>query len=1100
MASSVPTNLGASLRAWDEEAVNAVYGADVCTVPNITSQSSSTSVTAGETITLTVTATGTAPLSYQWFSGANPDESAPVGSNSPSFTTPPVNTTQQYWVKVFNACGNDKSTTIVLTPEVCDPPQIITQPQSQRIAPGARATLNVGAVGTAPLRYRWFEGNVGDTNNPVGTNSATFQTPVLNSTKTYWVRVENDCGNANSIAATITVGTSCVAVAIMSQPASQTINVGQSATLSVGVSGDSPFTYQWFRGNSGDLSQPVAGGTAASLTVGPMNTAGAFPYWVRVTNGCGEALSVTATITVGSCTGVAITTQPSSPTVPLGASTVLDVTVSGDGPFTYQWYQGLSGDLSTPVAGGNGSSLNLGPLNTLGTFRYWVKVNNACGEAFSATAVVTVVCGADAPEISAPPIAPSALSYPISWTGDLAGTPTFRLEEATNSTFTAGLRFFMVSGAKQFTIPAHTEISADTRFYYRVAGILACNGTQTEFSDPASTVVAAPLPQTSNEFTLAVPAGSVQLLTQSYLVPGFGDDATVGDTFSITTDAAFLSVFPASGALSAGGTTVQMTFDLSMLGVGSTQATLKVTRTPGAVPAGSPRTQAVTPPPPQPIPISISLVTPVSPVPRSGNAPESTLLIPAVAHADGLGARFQSDVRIANASTEAITYELNFTPSRTNGLNTGKQTILTIASNETKGLDDIVKGWFGSGLLGEAPLGTLEIRPLTTASGGIPSALATFASSRTFAVTQQGTLGQFIPGLSLKSFIGSFAQDPLARLSLQQVSNGETYRTNLGFVEGSGNPVDLNIKLFDAAGTLLKQVPMSLGPYEHKQSDWGGVFGTTSVGDGRIEVEVVSSTGKATAYASVVDNNTSDPLMVFPVQAGKSQATKYVVPGIAELNAASNFHSDMRIFNPTGAPISLTLSYRPQFGEGTPVPAPVTITAPAGKVTAIDNVLPTIFGLNGTGGAVTVTAANEASLVITARTFSREADGGTFGQFIPAVTAAEAVGLGERALEVLQLEDSDQFRSNLGLVEVTGNPVRVELTLRPPDSKFTGAVAIDLGPNEFRQIGRVFESLGIGKTYNGRVSMRVIEGQGRVAGYGSVVDNLTADPTFVPSQ
>jgi hypothetical protein len=266
-------------------------------------------------------------------------------------------------------------------------------------------------------------------------------------------------------------------------------------------------------------------------------------------------------------------------------------------------------------------------------------------------------------------------------------------------------------------------------------------------------------------------------------------------------------------------------------------------------------------------------------------------------------------------------------------------------------------------------------------------------------------------------------------------------------------------------------------------------------------VEVNSgSGGKVTAYASVLDNDTTDPLLVFPVQAEKVSATRYVVPGVAELNAASNFHTDMRLFNPSTGPVVVSMTYKPQRGDGTPVPAAVTRTINPGQVLAIDNVLPNLWNLNATGGAVTVTTSNAAPLVITARTFSREADGGTYGQFIPAVTAGDAVGLGDRAIEVLQLEDSASFRSNVGLVEVTGNPVTVELTMRTPDVKETAVVHFDLAGGEFMQIGRIFRSAGYDNVYNGRVSMKVIAGAGRLAGYGSVVDNRTEDPTYVPSQ
>jgi len=433
---------------------------------------------------------------------------------------------------------------------------------------------------------------------------------------------------------------------------------------------------------------------------------------------------------------------------------------------------------------------------------------------------------------------------------------------------------------------------------------------------------------------------------------------------------------------------------------------------------------------------------------------------------------------------------------------------VVIQPNQTLGLDDVVKAWFGSGIFaGETGLGTLEIRPIKTASNNTPGLLSTFASSRTYAISARGTLGQFIPAIPLSSFISDITKDALMKISLQQIANSTVFRTNVGFVEGAGQPVNLLVKLFDGNGTLLRSVPQSLGAYEHRQTGWAGLFGDTQVTDGRIEVEVTSPSGKATAYASVLDNDTSDPLMVFPVQAYRGAETKYVVPGVAELSGGSNFHTDMRIFNPGSAPVNVTLSFKPQAVFGTPIPAPVNMTIDAGDVKAIDNILPTLWSLNATGGSVTVQTANAAPLVVTARTFSREADGGTYGQFIPAVSIKETVGLGERALEILQLEQSGTpadhagYRSNVGFVEVTGNPATVEITLRPPDSKLTAVAHVDLAPNEFLQLGSIFKWAGFqGNVYNGRVSIRVVNGLGRVAGYGSVIDNRTEDPTYVYSQ
>jgi len=57
-----------------------------------------------------------------------------------------------------------------------------------------------------------------------------------------------------------------------------------------------------------------------------------------------------------------------------------------------------------------------------------------------------------------------------------------------------------------------------------------------------------------------------------------------------------------------------------------------------------------------------------------------------------------------------------------------------------------------------------------------------------------------------------------------------------------------------------------------------------------------------------------------------------------------------------------------------------------------------------------------------------------------------------------------------------------------------------LSGGQYLQQGQIFKSLGFSNVYNGRISARVVGGTGRVAAYGSVIDNRTTDPTYVPSQ
>jgi hypothetical protein len=83
---------------------------------------------------------------------------------------------------------------------------------------------------------------------------------------------------------------------------------------------------------------------------------------------------------------------------------------------------------------------------------------------------------------------------------------------------------------------------------------------------------------------------------------------------------------------------------------------------------------------------------------------------------------------------------------------------------------------------------------------------------------------------------------------------------------------------------------------------------------------------------------------------------------------------------------------------------------------------------------------------------------------------------------------------------VTGNPVTVQLSIITPDSKTTAFTELTLAANEFRQFPAILRAFGLSDTFNARITVRVLDGQGRVTAYGSMIDMLTNDPTYVPAQ
>lgn len=680
----------------------------------------------------------------------------------------------------------------------------------------------------------------------------------------------------------------------------------------------------------------------------------------------------------------------------------------------------------------------------------------------------------------------SGTTYSLRWSA-LVSTNLFEVQESTSLDFANATTLTVNGVTTSFT---HTVADTPVQYLYRVRGVSSCSDERGPYSDIVGVFVV-PQRRTAAQNNGSAEAGTQSNIVQTLFLPGSATPVA----FTASVDKPWLTVTPASGTVPTTGLTLTVTADPSVLQLGTNTATVVVSYGTSGKVGSQQTTSAATP-------VSVSLVTPVAPAGKNTPPPDS-LIIPAVAHAVGANeSLFESDVRITNLSSQTMKYQLNFTPSGVDGTLTGSSSTIQVEPGATLALDDILASFFGTGTT-TASIGTLEIRPTTTTtttgfvSANPTTVKTTVASSRTYNFTPNGTFGQYIPAISFSRFIAKSSTSLRNVISLQQIAHSATiltgYRTNVGVIEGAGEAAEVLISVFNAAGDKLGEIPLSLKAGEHRQFALG-----IPVDNGRLEAEVLSSTGQITAYASVVDNLTNDPLLVFPVPtATLATATRYVLPGIADLNnPTASWRSDTRIYNAGSAPVTATLSYYPQPGN-TGAAAPAQMTIAPGEVRAIDNTLQTLFNLTNSGGSLVVTTPSSSSLIVTARTYNQTSVG-TYGQFIPAVTSVESIGLGNEPLQILQLEHSTRFRSNIGIAETTGNDVTAEVSVTVPDSKVTAKVPITLAANGFIQIS--LANFNLGNVYNARVSVKVISGSGKVTAYGSVIDNVTQDPTYVPAQ
>jgi hypothetical protein len=247
---------------------------------SITNQPQSLTVCQGDLATFTVGATGTGPVTYQWFKGGSPI----WGATTNVFTTNTalLASAGVYSVGVTNGCGGRLSTNATLT--VNRVVSITNQPQSLTVCQGNLATFTVGATGTAPISYQWFKGGApiwGATSNVLTTN-----TTLSASAGVYSVGVSNACGGRLSTNATLTLNRPA---AITNQPQSLTVHQGNLASFSVGAAGTAPITYQWFK-----AGWAIWGATSSVFTTNTTLPASAGVYTVGVSNACGATLSTNA--------------------------------------------------------------------------------------------------------------------------------------------------------------------------------------------------------------------------------------------------------------------------------------------------------------------------------------------------------------------------------------------------------------------------------------------------------------------------------------------------------------------------------------------------------------------------------------------------------------------------------------------------------------------------------------------------------------------------------------------------------------------------------------------------------------------------------------
>ena len=231
-------------------------------------------------------------------------------------------------------------------------------------------------------------------------------------------------------------------------------------------------------------------------------------------------------------------------------------------------------------------------------------------------------------------------------------------------------------------------------------------------------------------------------------------------------------------------------------------------------------------------------------------------------------------------------------------------------------------------------------------------------------------------------------------------------------------------------------------------------------------------------------------LALLPLTAG---AATLIIPaaGTGPGAGGSQWSTEIVVHNASGFPADIDLIYHDANGASKPHSF---LVGPRTTVTTAD-VVRNVFGLASGTGAIEVdfddTLANR--LVITSRTFNTSANG-VFGQDIPAVNVTDAAGLGDLSVLTGPSFAAD-FRFNFGVYAVTDATVSWQLVRSNGTVAATKSVDYKAG-TQFQYNGGVATLLGSTAADDDVIYATVTKG--KAIAYGSSVNNVSGDPTYVP--
>ena len=346
-----------------------------------------------------------------------------------------------------------------------------------------------------------------------------------------------------------------------------------------------------------------------------------------------------------------------------------------------------------------------------------------------------------------------------------------------------------------------------------------------------------------------------------------------------------------------------------------------------------------------------------------------------------------------------------------------------------------------------------------------------------------GTFGQYIPAVPLASGPGS-------EVFIDGLGGDAKFRSNVGVVNLTDAAITAAITVVDTSG-VTKGQPVVIAVPARSAVQENGI--NTKAGAGTLSVfgVRVTATGAFFAYASKLDNVTSDPIFVPDTLRALSRQW---VDGVGAVPGAGGtfFRSNLSISNRGAVAALVTLQYTPRGSTAPSMSEPVSV--PASSTAFYSDAIPQIFGIEG-AGTLTITSDSATPVVVWARTYNDRGTSGTLGQFIPAFGPADLIGSNGALLQ--GLSENPGYRTNLGLVNTSAATVGATISAwRKDGTKLSERVYV-LAGGQSLFVQKIFQDILAGAQVADGYLKIIPSNPDALYAWASYVDNRSTDQTFV---